>query len=83
MDYIKVIKNYLNKLKILKYKTKSLIGVITFDPIPKMFFNKNLKNYRISNFSQKINLFTKFNVDFIINKKFDKKFSKINYFKIY
>ncbi len=54
------------------------VGVYTFDPIPKMFFNKKLKNYRISNLSQKINLFKKFNVDFIINQKFDKKFSKIN-----
>ena len=34
-----------------KYKTKykSKIGVVTFDPIPKMFFNKKLKiiEYRI------------------------------------
>ena len=66
--------------KNLKYKTKSLIGVITFDPIPKMFFNKNLKNYRISSLQQKLDLFTKYNVDFVINKRFDKKFSKINYF---
>ncbi len=53
------------------------LGVVTFDPIPKMFFNKKLKNYRISNFSQKTNYLKKFKVDFIINKKFDKKFSKI------
>ena len=62
-----------------KYKTKykSKIGVITFDPIPKMFFNKHIKNYRISNLNQKIFYLKKFGVDFIINKKFDKKFSKI------
>tara|TARA_Y100000590_G_scaffold28487_1_gene31915 strand:+ start:2343 stop:3281 length:939 start_codon:yes stop_codon:yes gene_type:complete len=58
-----------------KYKTK--IGVITFDPIPKMFFNKKLKNYRISNIEQKIQFLKKFNVDFVINKKFDRKFSKL------
>ena len=62
-----------------KYKKKEnlKIGVVTFDPIPKMFFNKKLKNYRISNLNQKLNIFKKFKVDFIINKKFDKKFSKI------
>ena len=66
-----------------KYKKKKSlkIGVITFDPIPKMFFNKNIKNYRISNFNQKIDYLNKYNIDFIINKKFNKKFSKINYYK--
>ena len=62
-----------------KYKKKEnlKIGVVTFDPIPKMFFNKKLKNYRISNLNQKLSIFKKFKVDFVINKKFDKKFSKI------
>ena len=62
-----------------KYKKskRSKLGVVTFDPIPKMFFNKKLKNYRISNFNQKIHYLKKYNVDFIINKKFDKKFSNI------
>ncbi len=66
-----------------KYKKKKSlkIGVITFDPIPKMFFNKNIKNYRISNFNQKIDYLNKYNIDFVINKKFNKKFSKINYYK--
>ena len=62
-----------------KYKKKfSLkIGVMTFEPMPKMYFNKEIKNFRISNQKQKINLLNKFNVDFVITKKFDKKFSKI------
>ena len=66
-----------------KYKTKykSKVGVVTFDPIPKMFFNKQIKNYRISNFNQKVIYLKKFGVDFVINKKFDKNFSKINYLK--
>ena len=65
-----------------KYKNKKnlKIGVITFDPIPKMYFNKNLKNHKISNLNQKLNYFSKFNVDFFIVKKFDKKFSKIKSF---
>jgi len=67
-----------NKAKDYKKKKKLKIGVITFDPIPKMFFSPKLKNYRISNLNQKIELLKKFNVDFIINKKFDKKFSKID-----
>ena len=57
-----------------KYNLK--IGVINFDPMPKMFFNKKLKNFRLSNVEQKIKLLNKFKVDFVITKKFDKKFSK-------
>ena len=67
--------------KKLKKKTNCKIGVYTFDPIPKMFFNKELKNYRISNLNQKLELFKKFDVDFVINQKFDKNFSKINCYK--
>ncbi len=58
-----------------KYKIK--IGVFTFEPMPKMFFNKKLKNFRISNKIQKIDLLEKFGVDFVIIKRFDKNFSKI------
>ena len=62
-----------------KYKKKKnlKIGVITFDPIPKMFFNKSLLNYRISNLNQKIIYFKNFNIDFLIVKKFNLQFSKI------
>ncbi len=65
--------------KIFKFKKKIKIGVITFDPIPKMYFNKNLKNYRISNFNQKINILKNYQIDFLINKKFNKNFSKTKY----
>ena len=58
-----------------KYNLK--IGVVNFDPMPKMFFNKKLKNFRISNIDQKIKLLSNLKVDFVITKKFDKKFSKI------
>ena len=57
-----------------KYSLK--LGVLNFDPMPKMYFNNNIKNFRISNQNQKINLFKKLNVDFVITKRFDKKFSK-------
>ena len=60
-----------------KKKHKLKIGVVNFDPMPKMFFNKSLKNFRLSNISQKIDLLKKLGVDFIITKNFDKIFSKI------
>tara|TARA_Y100000588_G_C14180452_1_gene893401 strand:- start:71 stop:1009 length:939 start_codon:yes stop_codon:yes gene_type:complete len=60
-----------------KKKNKLRIGVVTFDPIPKMFFNKKIKNYKISNLNQKIKYFKKYNIDFVILKKFDRKFSRI------
>ena len=64
-----------------KKKHKIKIGVLTFDPMPKMFFDKKLKNFKISNLNQKINSFEKFKIDFVVIKKFDKKFSKMNYIK--
>ena len=60
-----------------KRKNKIKLGVLTFDPIPKMFFNKYLKNYRILNLNQKVKYFKNYNVDFIIVKKFNKQFSRI------
>ena len=59
-----------------KKKYSSKIGVLTFEPMPKMFFNSNLKNFRLSNLNQKIENLSKLNVDFVITKKFDRKFSK-------
>ena len=59
-----------------KRKYSLNIGVLTFEPMPKMFFNKNIKNFRISNQKQKIDLLKKYDVDFLIVKRFDKKFSK-------
>ncbi|MDC3119371.1 bifunctional riboflavin kinase/FAD synthetase [Candidatus Pelagibacter sp.] len=62
--------------QLYKKKYNLQIGVVNFDPMPKMFFNKLLKNFRITSINQKIALLSKLNVDFIITKKFDKKFSK-------
>ena len=53
------------------------IGVVTFDPMPKMYFNKNIKNFKISNIYQKNKILESYGVDFIITKEFNKKFSKI------
>jgi riboflavin kinase / FMN adenylyltransferase len=60
-----------------KKKFKLNIGVLTFEPMPKMFFNKNVKNFRISSVSQKNRIIKSLGVDFLITKKFDKSFSKI------
>jgi riboflavin kinase / FMN adenylyltransferase len=60
-----------------KKKFKLNIGVLTFEPMPKMFFNKDIKNFRISNINQKNIILKNIGVDFVITKKFDKKFSKI------
>ena len=59
-----------------KKKYSLNLGVLNFEPMPKMFFNKNIKNFRISSQRQKINLLKKFNVNFVITKKFNKEFSK-------
>ena len=58
------------------YKCK--IGVVTFTPMPKMFFNKKLKHFKLMSLSQKVDQFKKQKVDFLINQKFTKSFSKIN-----
>ncbi|MAV76797.1 MAG: riboflavin biosynthesis protein RibF [Candidatus Marinimicrobia bacterium] len=60
-------------------KRKNLkFGLMVFQPLPVMFFNKKLKNYRIDSLQQKINSSKKLGIDFLIIKKFDKKFSNIN-----
>ena len=60
-----------------KKKFKLKIGVLTFEPMPKMFFNNDIKNFRISNINQKNIILKNLGVDFVITQKFDKKFSKI------
>ena len=55
-----------------KYNLK--IGVINFDPMPKMFFNRSLTNFRLSSIDQKLILLNNQGVDFVITKKFDKIF---------
>ena len=36
-----------------KKKFKLSIGVVTFEPMPKMYFNKKIKNFRLTNTIQK------------------------------
>jgi len=58
-------------------KNKIKFGILTFHPLPVMFFNKNIKNYRLISEETKFYLLKKYGVDFIINIKFNKNFSKI------
>ena len=60
-----------------KKKFKLKMGVVTFEPMPKMYFNHKIKNFRISNIIQKNKILKDLGIDFVITKKFDKKFSKI------
>ena len=60
-------------------KKKISLGVLTLEPIPIMFFKKKIKNHRINSLEQKKEFLKKQRVDFIIIKRFDKKFSNIDY----
>ena len=70
----KVFKN----AKKLAKKNKIKFGVLTFDPLPVMFFNKSISNYKLTSKEQKFKLFKKYGVDFVVSIKFNKKFSMIN-----
>ena len=59
-----------------KYKLR--FGILTFSPLPIMFFNKKIRNYRLSSEYEKLNFFEKYGVDFVINIKFNKRFSKLS-----
>ncbi len=59
-------------------KNKLPFGVMTFEPVPVMFFNKNIKNHRINSLGQKINQLKKMKLDFLIIIKFNKKFSSLS-----
>ena len=58
-------------------KNKIKFGVLTFTPLPVMFFNKKINNFKLTSQEQKFKLFAKYKVDFVINIRFNKKFSKI------
>ena len=67
-----------NRTKKIAKKKKIKFGVLTFTPLPVMFFNKKIKNYRLASEIQKIKLFQKHKVDFVINIKFNKFFFRIS-----
>ena len=74
LGHQKVLKEAKKKAK----KNKIKFGVLTFEPVPVMFFNKNIKNHRINNQSQKIYRLKKLKLDFLIIIKFNKLFSSLS-----
>ena len=69
--------------KVFKYakkfakRKKIKFGILTFNPLPVMFFNKKIRNYKLISEDQKYKLFKNYGVDFVINIKFNKVFSQI------
>jgi len=70
----KVLKQAYKKAK----KNNLPFGLVTFEPLPVMHFNKNIKNYRINSKEQKKKQLKELNLDFLIIIKFDHLFSKIS-----
>ena len=56
-------------------KNKLPFGIMTFEPVPVMFFNPKIKNHRINSLEQKKKQLKKLGLDFLIIIKFNKKFS--------
>ena len=71
LGHQKVIKEAKRKAK----KNKIPVGVMTFEPVPVMFFNKKIRNHRINSLEQKKIQLKKLKLDFLIIIKFNKNFS--------
>ncbi len=59
-------------------KEKLPFGIMTFEPVPVMFFNKKIKNHRINSKKQKIDNLKKLGLDFLVIIRFNKKFSSLS-----
>ena len=59
-------------------KSKLPLGIISFEPMPLMFFNRKIKNHRINSLSQKKFFLKKLKLNFLIIIRFNKKFSKLS-----
>ena len=70
----KVIREARQKAK----KFKLPLGVMTFEPVPVMFFSKKNKDHRINSLQQKKSQLKKLKLDFLIIIKFNKKFSSLS-----
>ena len=75
LGHQKVLKQAYIKAK----KNKLKFGIITFEPVPVMYFNKKIKNHRINSLDQKILGLRQFKIDFLIIINFNKKFSNLSY----
>ncbi len=68
----------LNEAKQKAKKKRLPFGIITFEPVPVMFFDKKLKNHRINSLEQKKLMLKIFKLDFLIIIKFNKEFSSLS-----
>ena len=73
LGHRKVINDAKKKAK----RNKLPFGLMTFEPVPVMFFNKKIKNHRINSLEQKKNQLKKLKLDFLIIIKFNKNFSSL------
>ena len=67
----------INEAKRKAKKNKLPFGVMTFEPVPVMFFNSKIKNHRINSLEQKKYQLKKYKIDFLIIIRFNKKFSSL------
>ena len=58
---------------------KKKFGLLTFEPVPVMFFNKKIINHRLDTLPQKISNLKNKKLDFVIIQKFNRRFSKLSY----
>ena len=68
----------INQAKQKAKKNKLPFGIMTFEPVPVMFFNPKIKNHRINSLDQKKSQLKKIKLDFLIIIKFNKFFSSLS-----
>ena len=66
----------INEAKKISINLKKKVGVMTFEPHPKSFFQKKHEFFRLTPFRMKYELLKKKRLDFMLNIKFDKNFMK-------
>ena len=68
----------INVAKKISLNLKKKVGVITFEPHPKSFFQQKYDFFRLTPFHMKYELLKKEKLDFMLNIKFNKNFMKIS-----
>ncbi len=64
----------INKAKKNSEIKKTKFGVLTFEPHPKCYFNKQYDYFRLTPFREKFEIFKSAKIDFLINIKFNHEF---------
>jgi riboflavin kinase/FMN adenylyltransferase len=67
----------INEAKNKARKRNLPFGIMTFEPVPVMFFNSKIKNHRINSLKQKKKQLKMFKLDFLIIINFNKIFSSL------